>query len=206
MLISRGNLKLGVMPSFSLPPEKTCPGSTPFCEEYCFGKKGRYVFPQVMRANDKRLEASMKPDFAFKIVKELRKVDIPVFRFHVTGDYYSEEYIMKWVDIAAHLPEITLFGSTRSWHVPDLAAPLAYLREMPNMILRASVDPSDEVMPGPEWSTWSIEGDGQLCPHDNDKKHNCFTCGRCWQDRRINSSFKLRWAEFEDYLATMRPV
>jgi len=60
MLISRGNSKLGTLPSFSLPVMVTCPGKTPFCEIYCFGLKGWFTQEKLKEINNRRLDATFK--------------------------------------------------------------------------------------------------------------------------------------------------
>lgn len=200
MLISRGNLKLGVLPSFSLPPGKTCPGKSAFCDKFCFGLHGRYKLPNVIEANERRLEASRRPEFAGVAVREIQKACTPAFRIHVVGDMYERKYIEKWIDIATHLPDVQFFGSTRSWHIKKLYGSLIYLRDLPNVSLRASVDVTDKDVPDEGWSTWSVEGDGYSCPHDKGTVKNCYTCGRCWQNKEIDTTFALRWGDYNEYL------
>jgi len=204
MIISRGNLKLGVLPSFSLPPMKTCPGKTAFCDKFCFGIHGRYIFPGVIQANERRLEASRKPEFADIAVREIQKACTPAFRIHVVGDMYEKHYIEKWIEIATRLPDVQFFGSTRSWHIKKLYNSLVYLRDLPNISLRASVDITDKEPPDPSWSTWSVEGEGSACPHDRGTVKNCYSCGRCWQNREINTTFALRWGDYTNYVAERR--
>jgi hypothetical protein len=204
MLISRGNIKLGVLPSFSLPPGKTCPGMTPFCEKYCFACHGWYMMPDVEGANDKRLKASRGKDFVPLLIMELNTIALPAFRLHVVGDFYSESYILKWIEIANHFPDIHFFGSTRSWRVPKLVPAIEEFREQENVYLRASVDLTDNLTPGPAWSTWSVHGQGVPCPHDKGKVKSCYTCGRCWSDKVIDTSFQLRWGKASEY--TSRPL
>lgn len=194
MLLSKGNEKLGILPSFSLPVITTCPGKTPFCERFCYGLKGRFQFQPVKDANERRLDATLRPDFVERMVKEIIKVRSEAIRVHVVGDFYSVEYIQKWIDIAGQLPEIVFWGSTRAWRCDALAPAIKVFRDLKNVFLKASIDPSDLLDPySCGWNVWSIEGDGLLCRHDQHDVASCYECGRCWKKRDVNISFKLRW-------------
>jgi len=201
VLISRGNLKLGILPSFSLPAITTCPGKTLFCDQFCFGLQGRYKMDNVKRANDRRLDATLRPDFVDTIVKEIRKTRAPAFRLHVVGDFYSVEYIEKWIEIAIQLTTVIIFGSTRSWHCEELRETLKKFRDLQNVYLKASIDLTDtQVMPNCGWRTWSVEGQGVPCPHDYGLVKNCLACQRCWTVKEFDLSLKLRWGKREEYL------
>lgn len=200
MLISRGNLKLGILPSFSLPVITTCPGKTPFCERFCFGLHGNFKLLNVKEANDRRLDATLRPDFVDTIIKEIRKVNPPAFRLHVVGDFYSVEYIEKWIDIALELEVVIFFGSTRSWRCEFLSKTLKSFRDLKNVYIKASVDLSDPLgVPNCGWRTWSVEGEGIPCPHDAGLVANCTACRRCWTVKDFDLKFNLRWGSKKEY-------
>ena len=202
MLISKGNLKLGKLPSFSLPVLTTCPGKTPFCDQFCYGLKGMFILPKIKDKNERRLDASLKNDFVPTIIKEIRGTKAPAFRLHVIGDFYSSEYIQKWIDIALELQEVILFGSTRSWRCDFLAEKLKEFRDLENVYMKASIDATDHLDPfSCGWRVWSIEGKGVPCPHDDKVVEDCASCGRCWLHKDTDTSFRLRWGRQTDYLA-----
>jgi len=203
LLISRGNLKLGSLPSFSLPVVTTCPGMTPFCEAYCYGFRGNFTMSNVKEANDRRLDATFRSDFVDIIIKEIRQTRAPAFRLHVIGDFYSVEYIEKWGDIVKALPAVIFFGSTRSWRCTFLSEALRMFRDMENVFMKASIDLTDTSSPPSSgWNVWSIEGKEMLCPHDEGKVANCLECKRCWSKKNLDVTFKLRWGDRADYLAS----
>ena len=202
MLISRGNLKLGKLPSFSLPVITTCPGKTPFCDQYCYGLKGMFTLQQIKDKNERRLDASLRSDFVPIIVKEIQKTRAPAFRLHVIGDFYSPEYIKRWGQIATILYEVIFFGSTRSWRCEFLSKPLKEFRDLENVYMKASVDATDYLDPfSCGWRVWSIEGEGLPCPHDSRAVQDCASCGRCWTQKETDTSFRLRWGRQTDYIA-----
>ena len=200
MLISRGNLKIGELPSFSLPVITTCPGMTPFCERYCYGLKGNFNLQNVKDANDRRLEASLRNDFVDIVVKEIRQTKTPAFRLHVVGDFFIVEYVEKWIRIATTLNNVIFFGSTRAWRCDFLSEAVKRFRDMDNVYLKASTDLTDSVHPCVGWNVWSVEGQGLACPHDEGKVANCFVCKRCWTTKKIDVKFKLRWGDVGEYI------
>ena len=203
MLISRGNLKTGTLPSFSLPVITTCPGKTPFCDRYCYGLKGWFRLEQIQRVNDRRLDATLKDDFVDIIVHEIHKSRAPAFRLHVIGDFYSVAYVEKWIEIANSLPKVVFFGSTRSWRCEFLSEALKRFRDLANVYIKASVDLTDTLDPfSCGWRVWSVEGEGIPCPHDLGLVENCAVCGRCWTVRDFDMRLKLRWGRNSEYLAS----
>ena len=201
MLISRGNAKTGNLPSFSLPVLVTCPGQTPFCNRYCYGLKGQFTMLTVKEKNDTRLDATLRDDFVDIIVHEVRKTRAPAFRLHVIGDFYTVEYIEKWIEIANRLPLVIFFGSTRSWRCEFLSMPLKRFRDLPNVYIKASVDLTDTLDPfSCGWHVWSVEGEGISCPHDYGLVENCLACKRCWTVKDYNMRLKLRWGDKGEYL------
>jgi hypothetical protein len=205
LLISRGNLKLGKLPSFSLPVITTCPGKSPFCEVYCYGLKGMFILPKIKDKNEERLDATLKADFVSRIINEIRSTGAPAFRLHVIGDFYSPEYIVKWIEIANSLQEVVFFGSTRSWRCEFLSKPLKEFRDLENVFMKASIDISDDLNPfSCGWRVWSVEGKGIPCPHDSKIVEDCASCGLCWKSKDIDTSFRLRWGKKADYLSLRR--
>lgn len=196
-------MKLGNLPSFSLPVITTCPGKTPFCDRYCFGLKGWFTMVAIQEKNDKRLDATLEDGFADTIIEEIWRTRAPAFRLHVIGDFYTVEYVEKWIEIIKRLPNVIFFGSTRSWRCEFLAEGLKRLRDLPNAYIKASVDVTDDQDPfGCGWSVWSVEGVGTPCPHDYGLVANCAECGRCWSIKNFSVMFRLRWGRKSEYLAT----
>ncbi len=191
--VSRWNTKVGVLPSFSLPVLKTCPGKTEFCSRLCYGLNGRFTRQKMREIYQSNLEASKQADFVGRIVREILKTKVGVFRLHVVGDFYSVEYVEKWLEIADRLPDVKFFGSTRSWRVLGLRDTVKRFRDVPNVYLRASIDFSHLDKPSYSWGVWSIEGKGDPCPHDYSLVENCITCKKCWQSKDSDIRLRLKW-------------
>jgi len=65
---------------------------------------------------------------------------VRVVRVHASGEFYSAEYVRKWIIIANLNPNITFFAYTRSWSDPDVYKELKVLARLPNFILWWSCD------------------------------------------------------------------
>lgn len=94
---------------FSLPAEKTCPFATAHCKEACYAKKAEKAYPDCLPAREKNLAFSKTDEFVPFMVEALhyiaslkayRNAEHITVRIHESGDFYSYEYLKKWLDIA----------------------------------------------------------------------------------------------------------
>jgi len=146
-LLTTHNVKLGNMVAFSITPVITCPGKSKWCEKYCYSKKLEKIRKSCRIAWENNYIFSQGPEFVEKINLELKYHDRPYCRVHVSGDFYINEYIQKWIDIAKNNPTIKFFSFTRSYRIPELVEKLEELKDMENVSLLASVDPSHDYIP-----------------------------------------------------------
>lgn len=115
---------------FNLPqgPQFSCPFATWICRESCYQigpermiqKEGRNS-PTVYRRKRNLLE-SLRDDFAETMIeiinhKKTGQKDVYI-RIHASGDFYSEEYLLKWIEISqaikASHPEYNFTAYTKS--------------------------------------------------------------------------------------------
>jgi hypothetical protein len=116
-LLSKSNSKLykdGIL-TFGLPAGKTCPGAGA-CKAICYAQKGCYRFKNVKAVQEARLEVTKQDDFARLISLEIfkHKKAPKAIRIHDSGDFYSQEYLNKWVLIAHKNPDIIFYAYTKS--------------------------------------------------------------------------------------------
>ena len=71
----------------------------------CFGLAGAYLWPVVRAKYEWRGEQTKMDDFVDRMVKELRRSKSPYVRIHDIGDFYSDLYLKKWIDIMRALPD-----------------------------------------------------------------------------------------------------
>lgn len=92
----------------------TCHGALA-CRAVCYAKQGAYVFPAVQKARKRNLSLSQRKDFVRLIVSDLNRMrKVNTVRLHDAGDFYSQEYVDKWSEIAKALPHLTFYAYTKS--------------------------------------------------------------------------------------------
>ena len=124
--ISTGNLKMDNTLIFNLPAKTTCPGSTELCRGKCYACKNQR-FANVVASREQNLEASKGSEFVDAVVSFVTKYfgnESGFLRVHESGDFYSQEYLDKWLEIARRLPNVKFLAFTKSYmldfsKVPD---------------------------------------------------------------------------------------
>lgn len=138
--ICRGNEKLGTQVwTFSLPPVVTCAVATPACLQSCYAMKYANRFSVVLLDYTRNMACTHRDDFAEVMRTLLLKSRVKILRLHVSGEFYSNTYLHKWIEIARH-STATIFCYTRAWRDPEMRASLAKFAKLPNVRLWFSVD------------------------------------------------------------------
>lgn len=189
----KGNKKLGHIYSWSIPAVKSCTGRTEYCVKRCYAIKtaNRYVHPRLRWAANFKL--AKRTDFAELLSEALRRLPASLMRIHVSGDFFSSEYLLAWVEALGANPHIKPFAFTRGWRDPQvlkairLAGTPAWLfastdpetgSKVPKGMLRADMKAGTkaDLMPTVK----------DICPQQlakNPETHissvTCRTCGRC---------------------------
>tara|TARA_R110000824_G_scaffold357640_1_gene545217 strand:- start:1504 stop:2121 length:618 start_codon:yes stop_codon:yes gene_type:complete len=105
--------------NFSLPAYKTITGKTvcPFakdCIKYCYAKKGNYTFPSVKKGLNKRYDLSKTDNFVPQMNATIILERPTHIRIHDSGDFYSIEYLLKWINIANDNKDVIFYAYTKS--------------------------------------------------------------------------------------------
>lgn len=111
--ISCGNHKLSNNDNynfyiFNLPSRSTCPYATKICKDKCFAKYPEHMFKTVVTSRNKNLDESKKDGFVDNMSKHIEYIlnskknqnKKVIFRLHESGDFYSQDYLYKWIEIA----------------------------------------------------------------------------------------------------------
>lgn len=173
---------------FNIPIRKTC-RPTPWCEKNCYGKKGNFIrFRKAIEiAAQKRYKLSLSDEFIEVITEEILRRKFPWIRLHVIGDFYSEEYVRKWMKIAENCPRVVFRTTTKR---RDLKDAILELHSLPNFHIRESLDPSRTKpvmnLPVAVVNTLDIARDLFNCIQDCRKcKHTC------WKIKNLNYCFPI---------------
>lgn len=111
---------------WSIPAIKTCPFATKHCAKDCYARKAEKCYPDCLSARTKNYDFSKTDMFvpfmvnvfhymaSLKAYREAKHISI---RIHESGDFYSVEYLEKWLDIAEQckdIPNIDFCAYTKS--------------------------------------------------------------------------------------------
>ena len=106
--------------NFSIPAYKSATGKVtcPFadsCIKFCYAQKGNYKrFPSVAKGMEKKYLLSKQSNFVDLMNKEIIKKKPDFVRVHDSGDYYSKEYLNKWLTIAKENTNVKFYSYTNS--------------------------------------------------------------------------------------------
>jgi len=96
--------------------------------------------PNVSESHKRNFKYSQQPEFTDWMVSTLESNFVRVMRIHVSGDFYSNPYIHKWIEVIERSRSIQFFAYTRSWRVDHMLPELVKLAGLPNMELWWSID------------------------------------------------------------------
>jgi hypothetical protein len=109
--ISIGNGKMGKIPSTSFPPGTTCPHICPGC----YATKLCRIYPNVRESYERNWKIwNEDPDEFFRQVKEAVAKN-RFFRFHVSGDIPSPDYLERMVETANENPHCQILAFTKRY-------------------------------------------------------------------------------------------
>ena len=122
----------------------TCPFSldadgnvVPICKA-CFAKKGRYVFPNVKDAQDRRDKDAKKSDWIARMITAIEKDEF--FRWFDSGDINTVERAEAIFEVMKATPNVKHWLPTRSYKDLDCSNVLTKMVELGNVSVRCSSD------------------------------------------------------------------
>jgi len=131
-LLSNQNHKLGRLSSFSLPLTSCDKTMNKECKKYCYANYMYRIYPSYRKKMNHNYRMSKFPSFVDRICYELKEGSLYV-RIHVSGDFYSQEYLEKWYKIARKNPAQIFYCYTKS-------TSLDYRKRPKNLIIYLSDD------------------------------------------------------------------
>ena len=113
------------IPAYYSPVQRlaTCPMAGQ-CAKGCYARSGPYNFSNVKDAYEARLVATLSDNFSDLMLAEIkpklktaiRKDKQLVIRIHDSGDFYSPEYVFKWLNVINELPNVHFYAYTKMVH------------------------------------------------------------------------------------------
>ena len=185
--ISRGNEKMGAVPSVSTLPFITCPGRCHgTCSAVCYAAKIANMRSSVLKSYARNTAlAMMKPDLYWAGIR-YAMAGSRYFRFHVSGDIMNDAYFAEMVKSAQENKHCSVLAFTKRYEIVN--AWIAENGELPENlhILFSGWENLETINPYnlPETNVYDDQPneDWLLCGG------NCFECGcrgvGCWQAKK----------------------
>lgn len=112
--ISKGNSKMGAIPSVSLPPIVTCKNCGT-CAKKCYAAKLCRLYPSVKASYDKNLRILKEDRNAYFTQIKASAMMTKFFRFHVSGDIIDSDYLDRMCKLARELKGTQFLAFTKNY-------------------------------------------------------------------------------------------
>lgn len=99
--------------NFGMTAKLSCPMADT-CLDLCYADKGTFAFPVVKAAYLHRFNVSKQDNFSELILTELKRSrKVEQVRIHDSGDFYSDQYLGKWLKIIQNRPDLHFYAYTK---------------------------------------------------------------------------------------------
>ena len=153
----------------------------------CYALKGRYRFPNVKEAMNRRLQSIDREDWAATMAADINARASRFFRWHDSGDIQSSKHLRKIFDVCKLTPDVAHWLPTREAGILSELGP----EEVPtNLTIRLSATMINGKPPKswPLTSTVVTEGASCLAPGQGNA---CRDCRNCWDKSIKNIAYGL---------------
>jgi hypothetical protein len=158
----------------------------------CYATKGRYVFPNVQTALNKRFKSLKRKDWVETMVEMIsRREKSGFFRWHDSGDVQGVWHMEKIAEVARRLPDIKFWLPTREYSF--VSQWLEKFEKPKNLIIRLSafmIDGAPPVSVAKRLGvlTSGVSSGGFNCPAPK-QDNKCMDCRACWNSQK-NINYK----------------
>lgn len=142
--ISRGNVKMGAIPSVSLPACTTCNANAP-CFKKCYALRMARRRPTVGDAYARNLSILDSDPGAYWLQVKAAAITTRFFRYHVSGDIPNIEYFREMVRTAQELPHTNFLAFTKQYNIVN------------EYLTNGGEIPSNLKILFSNWGTWKCE-------------------------------------------------
>jgi hypothetical protein len=178
--LSNGNSKLGKgVHIFNITPQVTCIGSTVQCRKACYAMKAQRMYPATRNQRDNNLNESYQDTFVSEMTGLLKENKfITYFRIHESGDFYSQEYLNKWVSIAKGNKKVKFLAYTKSFNLDFSQCPK-------NLTIMLSLFPDSPTIPEHmQHLPIAYAGDCESMKKTFKCVGTCASCVKCWGTKK----------------------
>ena len=159
----------------------------------CYAMKGRYRFPNVKDALNRRLNSLDKPYWIHAMVVLINHYSkkVPYFRWHDSGDLQGAWHLRNIFEVCNRTPAVSHWMPTREAKLLRFMQPEVVPK---NLIIRMSSHMIDQkpVSFWPWTSTVStgLAQPGHRCPAQH-QGNQCGSCRSCWTKEVSNVAYPL---------------
>ena len=114
--ISKGNSKMGAIPSVSLPACVTCNPGAP-CFKKCYARRMSARRATVRDAYARNFDILTSDPGAYWLQVKAAAITARFFRYHVSGDIPNAEYFYNMVALAWELPNTNFLAFTKQYQI-----------------------------------------------------------------------------------------
>jgi hypothetical protein len=164
----------------------------------CYALRGRYLFPRVKAAMEKRFSSLSDPRWADAISTLIYRSKDRYFRWHDSGDLKDLEHLRKIVRVCLNLPRIKFWLPTREYQTVETYRRMGGVIPR-NLCIRYSAHLIDGLPPRGYHMPAStvVSGTGSLpgshvCPAPT-QNNACGSCRACWDPKVKLVSYHLKW-------------
>ena len=188
--ISEGNVKLGTLPSISLPPIVTCNKKAPCCNGDCYALNGNFNFDSVKKACAKNLNTfKSDPVLFLQCVSEWIRIRKPsFFRWHVAGDIPNKTYLNQMIFLAKKHPNVKFLAFTKKYNL------LKYATDVPeNLSIIVSAWPGLRLPKTSLPIAFMDNGSEKRIKDVIECPGKCETCGMCWNLPKLGKNVVFKY-------------
>lgn len=176
--LSKGNIKIGRIWNFSLPPVITCQSST-YCASKCYARKAYRQYGAVRNCWDRNFDMIQNKLGREVLLEKLSKLmGEKYFRIHVSGDFFNQPYVDFWKEVAKKFRGTKFLAFTKAFSFD-------YSDRSDNLIIRASIFEGmsvEEIPPQfillPRFYSGRCAGERfEMATHC---VGSCLNCHKCW--------------------------
>jgi hypothetical protein len=114
--ISQGNIKMGAIPSVSLPACITCNPSAP-CFKKCYALRMERRYKNTRDAYARNLNILQEDAPSYWLQVKAAAMVARFFRYHVSGDIPNIEYFKNMIQLAQELPGTQFLAFTKQYNI-----------------------------------------------------------------------------------------
>mgnify|MGYP003147325840 CR=1 FL=1 len=188
--------------SFSLPARLTCPIGDKLADcagtvcHGCYARKGRYAMENVINAQARRLaileralvSADHRADWISAMIFLIKRQG-RYFRWHDSGDIFSQQYLDLILDVVTLTPKVRHWIPTKE--IGLISKNRERIESLPNLIVRVSdflVGTSGKKCRSFHGS--SVNADAGVKCRASEREGNCGGCRKCWNREIQNIDYK----------------